>query len=236
MKTTVHRAGCRGHADHGWLKTWHSFSFANYYNPDRMHFGALRVLNDDTIQAGMGFGTHPHDNMEIITIVLEGELEHRDSMGNGSVIRPGEVQVMSAGTGIQHSEFNPSETNELSLLQIWVFPDKKNVEPRYGQAGFSADEMNGKWRTVVSPDGKDNSLWIHQQAWFSLGVFESGTTINFQLKKAGNGIYLFLISGEIEVGSEKLNQRDALCIEKIETGVDVTTVKKSKILLMEIPL
>lgn len=236
MKLTVHRAGCRGHADHGWLKTWHSFSFAGYYNPDRMHFGALRVLNDDSIQAGMGFGTHPHDNMEIITIVLDGELEHRDSMGNGSVIRPGEVQVMSAGTGIQHSEFNHSKENDLGLLQIWVFPDKKNVIPRYGQANFSEEEMNGKWRTVVSPDGADSSLWIHQQAWFSLGVFDRDTTIAYQLKKAESVVYLFLISGELEIGSETLNQRDALCIEEIESGVNIKTIEKSKILVMEIPL
>lgn len=235
MKLTVHRAGCRGHADHGWLNTWHSFSFASYYNPDRMHFGALRVLNDDTIQAGMGFGTHPHDNMEIITIVLDGELEHRDSMGNGSVIRPGEVQVMSAGTGIQHSEFNHSEVNEASLLQIWVFPDKKNVEPRYGQTKFQEEEMTGKWLTVVSPDGLDNSLWIHQQAWFSLGVFDPDSTIGYQLKKAGNVVYVFLISGEVEIGSETLNQRDALCIEEIDTPVILKTIKKSKILVMEVP-
>jgi len=235
MKLTVHRSGCRGHADHGWLKTWHSFSFANYYNPDRMHFGALRVLNDDIIEAGMGFGTHPHDNMEIITIVLDGELEHRDSMGNGSVIRPGEVQVMSAGTGIQHSEFNHSQKNAASLLQIWVFPDKKNVEPRYGQAKFQEEEITGKWRIVVSPDGVDNSLWIHQQAWFSLGQFGSDSKIDYELKKPGNVIYLFLISGEIEVGAESLKQRDALCIEQIDGKVNLKINKDSKLLLMEIP-
>jgi len=235
MKTTVHRAGCRGHADHGWLNTWHSFSFAGYYNPDRMHFGALRVLNDDTIQAGMGFGTHPHDNMEIITIVLEGELEHRDSMGNGSVIRPGEVQVMSAGTGIQHSEFNHSSENDVSLLQIWVFPDKKNVVPRYDQAQFQEDEMTGKWRTVVSPDGAEDSLWINQQAWFSLGIFGPGATISYKLKKSGNGVYVFLISGEIEIGTETLNQRDALGIEGIESQISLKTNKQSKVLIMEIP-
>jgi len=235
MKLTVHKAAYRGHADHGWLNTWHSFSFANYYNPDRIHFGALRVLNDDTIQAGMGFGTHPHDNMEIITIVLDGELAHKDSMGNGSVIRPGEVQVMSAGTGIQHSEFNHSKVNEASLLQIWVFPDKKNVEPRYGQAEFAGEEMNGKWRTVVSPDGKDDSLWIHQQAWFSLGVFEPGSTISYTLKKSDSLVYLFLISGELTVGSETLNQRDALGIEEIEGPISMKTNKASKILVMEVP-
>jgi redox-sensitive bicupin YhaK (pirin superfamily) len=235
MKLTVHRSGCRGHADHGWLKTWHSFSFASYYNPDRMHFGALRVLNDDIIEAGMGFGTHPHDNMEIITIVLDGELEHRDSMGNGSVIRPGEVQVMSAGTGIQHSEFNHSKENEASLLQIWVFPDKKNVKPRYGQAKFQQDEMNGKWRTVVSPDGVDLSLWIHQQAWFSLGNFNEGSSVGYQLKKTDNLVYLFVISGEVEVGPETLNRRDAICFEQIDGEIKLKINKESKLLLMEIP-
>jgi len=236
MKLTVHRAGCRGHVDHGWLNTWHSFSFASYYNPDRIHFGALRVLNDDTIQEGMGFGTHPHDNMEIITIVLDGELEHRDSMGNGSVIRSGEVQVMSAGTGIQHSEFNHSNKNEVSLLQIWVFPDKKNVEPRYDQARFQEEEMTDKWRTVVSPDGNEGSLWIHQQAWFSLGVFEPDSTISYQLKKADSVVYVFLISGELEVGSETLNPRDGLCIEQIDSEIDMKTIKQSKVLVMEVPL
>jgi hypothetical protein len=235
MKLTVHRSGCRGHANHGWLKTWHSFSFAGYYNPDRMHFGALRVLNDDIIEAGMGFGTHPHDNMEIITIVLDGELEHRDSMGNGSVIKPGEVQVMSAGTGIKHSEFNHSSENEASLLQIWVFPDQKNVEPRYGQSKFQEDEMNGKWRTVVSPDGVDNSLWIHQQAWFSMGNFSEGNTADYQLKKADNLVYLFVISGEVEAGSETLNQRDALCFEQIDGEIQLKIKKDSKLLLIEIP-
>lgn len=236
MKLKVHRAGCRGHVDHGWLDTWHTFSFAGYYNPDRMHFGALRVLNDDTVQAGMGFGTHPHDNMEIITIVLKGELEHRDSMGNGSVIRPGEIQVMSAGTGIQHSEFNHSERNEVSLLQIWVFPDKKNVEPRYDQTVFSDNAMNGNWCNIVSPDGAGGLLWIHQQAWFSLGNFDEGSNIEYQLKKAGSGVYVFVISGEIEIGDETLQSRDGLCIEDIQSGIPVKVSAKSKILMMEVPL
>jgi len=235
MILTVHKAGYRGHADHGWLNTWHSFSFAGYYNPERMHFGALRVLNDDTVQAGMGFGTHPHDNMEIITIVLEGELEHKDSMGNGSVIRPGEVQVMSAGTGITHSEFNHSQNNEVRLLQIWVFPDKKNVVPRYGQVKFEDEEMNGKWRTVVSPDGADNTLWIHQQAWFSIGNFEPDTKINYQLKKADSLAYVFLISGEVTLEGETLERRDGIGLEAIDSDIVMTTNKQSKILVMEIP-
>lgn len=235
MKLTVHKAGCRGHVDHGWLNTWHSFSFAGYYNPDRMHFGALRVLNDDTVQAGMGFGTHPHDNMEIISIVLSGELEHRDSMGNGSVITPGEVQVMSAGTGIRHSEFNHSSENDLSFLQIWVFPDKNNVTPRYGQTRFSDEEMSGKLRTVVSPDGSDGSLWIHQQAWFSLGNFDAGAQLAYKLKKEGNVVYIFVISGETTVESETLGQRDAIGVSEIDSEIRITTQKPSKILVMEIP-
>jgi len=236
MRLTVHKAGYRGHADHGWLNTWHSFSFAGYYNPERMHFGALRVLNDDTVQAGMGFGTHPHDNMEIITIVLEGELEHKDSMGNGSVIRPGEVQVMSAGTGITHSEFNHSQNNEVRFLQIWVFPDKKNVVPRYGQAKFEDEEMSEKWRTVVSPDGADNTLWIHQQAWFSLGTFEADTKISYQLKKADSVVYVFLISGEVTLEGETLESRDGVGLEAIDSDIVMTANKQSKILVMEIPV
>lgn len=236
MKLTKHRAGCRGHVDHGWLNTWHTFSFAGYYNPDRMHFGALRVLNDDTVQAGMGFGMHPHDNMEIITIVLQGELEHRDSMGNGSVIQPGEVQVMSAGTGIHHSEFNHSSKNEVSLLQIWVFPNQKNVEPRYGQARFTDEEMHGKWRTIVSPDSENQSLWIHQNAWFSLGNFTDGSAIRYQPRKTENGVYLFVISGEVMVEAEQLSARDGLCMEEIDTEIELKITKDSKVLLMEIPL
>lgn len=235
MKLTVHKAGCRGHANHGWLDTWHTFSFAGYYNPDRMHFGALRVLNDDTVQAGMGFGTHPHDNMEIITIVLDGELQHKDSMGNGSVIRPGEVQVMSAGTGITHSEFNHSQKDEVSLLQIWVFPDKKNVEPRYGQAEFLDEEMSGEWRTVVSPDGAENTLWIHQQAWFSIGNFEPDTKISYRLKKTDSLVYVFLISGEVTLEGETLQRRDGVGLEAIDSDIVMTANKQSKILVMEIP-
>jgi len=235
MKLTLYKAGSRGHADHGWLSTWHTFSFANYYNPDRMHFGALRVLNDDTVQAGMGFGTHPHDNMEIITIVNNGELEHRDSMGNGSVITPGEVQVMSAGSGIQHSEFNHSKTQEVKFFQIWVFPDKQNVEPRYDQARFSDEELAGKWRVVVSPDGTDNSLWIHQQSWFSLGTFKKGEVTELKLNNPENNLYLFVISGSFTIGEETLQVRDGIGIEEIDDGITLHIEADSKILAMELP-
>lgn len=236
MKLTVHKAGSRGQANHGWLRSWHTFSFANYYNPNRMNFGVLRVLNDDIIQAGMGFGTHPHDNMEIITIVLEGELEHHDSMGNGSVIRPGEVQVMSAGTGIKHSEFNHSNEKAASLLQIWVFPEKQNVEPRYGQAAFSDEEMTRKWRVVVSPDGTQNSLWIHQQAWFSIGIFAKGDRPEYKMHKAGNGCYVFVISGVIRIGEETLGPRDGIGIEEVNNRLQIDFEEDSRILIMELPM
>ena len=235
MKLTIHKSGSRGHDNHGWLNTWHTFSFANYYNPNRMHFGALRVLNDDSVQAAMGFGMHPHDNMEIITYVLEGELEHKDSMGNGSVIKSGEVQVMSAGTGIQHSEFNHSETTDVSLLQIWVFPDKQNVEPRYDQAQFTDQEMTGKWRTIVSPDGAQNSLWIHQQSWFSLGIFNKGEVTELKRNKPGNCWYLFVISGAIRIGEETLKDRDGVGIEEPGDSISLHIEADSKILAMELP-
>lgn len=235
MKLTIHKAGSRGHANHGWLNTWHTFSFANYYNPNRMHFGALRVLNDDNVQAGMGFGMHPHDNMEIITIVLDGELEHKDNMGNGSVIRKGEVQVMSAGTGIQHSEFNPSETMDISLLQIWVFPDQQEVEPRYDQARFTDQEMTGKWRLVVSPDGAQNSLWIHQQSWFSLGMFSKGEFAQLKPNKQGSCWYIFLISGAIHIGEETLHACDGVGIEEAADSITIQIQADSKILAMELP-
>lgn len=235
MKFTIHRAGSRGHANHGWLKTWHTFSFANYYCPNRMHFGALRVLNDDSVQPGMGFGMHPHENMEIITIVLDGELEHKDSMGNGSVIRQGEVQVMSAGTGIQHSEFNPSETNEVSLLQIWVFPDQKDVEPRYDQSRFPDQEMNNQWRLVIAPRGQQNSLWIHQQAWFSMGIFSKGEIAELQCNKSKNNWYIFVISGSVRMGDETFQARDGVGIEEADDKLSMEMLADSKILAMELP-
>lgn len=236
MKLTLHKSGSRGHANHGWLNTWHTFSFANYYNPNRMHFGVLRVLNDDTVQGGMGFGMHPHDNMEIITIVLEGELEHRDSLGNGSVIRPGDVQVMSAGTGVHHSEFSHSKTQDVKLLQIWVFPNIRNVEPRYDQAHFPDEEMNAQWRLVVSPDGTQDSLFFHQQAWFSMGIFPKGSATELKLHKPGNGIYIFVISGAVSVGGETLHARDGLGIEDIQENIPLEIQQEARILAMEIPM
>ena len=235
MKLTVHRAGCRGHVDHGWLNTWHSFSFASYYNPDRMHFGALRVLNDDTVQAGMGFGTHPHDNMEIITIPLEGSLEHKDSMGNGSIISSGEIQNMSAGSGITHSEFNPLADKAGNLLQIWIFPKMKNITPRYGQLKYNTNELSGTIKNYVSPVHGESTLWINQDAWVSLSKPLNGTELVYQIHKSGNGLYLFVIEGEVEIGNQKAGKRDAVGIWDTDT-IRINAVKDSFLLLLDIPM
>lgn len=237
MTAQVHRASERGKADHGWLQANFSFSFGNYFNPENIQFGALRVLNDDTIAAGAGFGTHPHDNMEIITIPLEGGLKHRDSMGNEGVIRFGEVQVMSAGTGILHSEMNASQTERAKTLQLWVFPDKENVTPRYDQKSFDIENQLNNFVTVVTPEEQNDgyALWVHQQTFFSLGIFESGTNPEYVVKIIGNGVYLFLIEGEIEVDGETLSARDAMGITDFEQfGISVR--QKSKILLVEVPM
>ena len=239
MKTTVHRAETRGSADHGWLKAKHSFSFANYYDPERVHFGVLRVLNDDIVAAGMGFGQHPHDNMEIITIPLEGALAHKDSMGNSATINSGEIQVMSAGTGITHSEFNPSDSEPINLLQIWVIPNKRNVEPRYDQQLLDLVPMENAWSQILSPDPDDAGVWIHQNAWFHMGNFEAGTTSFYDLKDdPRNGLYVFVIEGTVEVAGQTLNKRDGMGI--ITTAptdlIDFTFLDKSKVLLMEIPM
>lgn len=227
----------RGTANHGWLKANFSFSFGNYYNPDMVQFGMLRVLNDDTIAGGTGFGTHPHDNMEIITIPLEGGLTHRDNMGNQETVRFGEVQVMSAGTGIQHSEMNASETEEAKTLQLWIFPEKDNVTPRYDQKGFDLEASKNSFVTVVSPEDKNdgNALWIYQQAFLSLGIFEAGTTITYDLKIPENGVYLFLIEGEVEINNETIRERDAYGIVEFE-NFEIKTNKQSKILVIEVPM
>ncbi len=235
MKTIFHKSDTRGHANHGWLNAWHSFSFAGYHDPSRVHFGALRVLNDDTIAGGMGFGAHPHDNMEIITIPLSGQLEHRDSMGNTGIISKGEVQVMSAGTGIQHSERNKDSKEPLKLLQIWLFPEKKNVQPRYDQRAFDLAAAKNNLLNIVSPMGSAEGLNIHQQAWFHLGKLDKDTTITYELKNKQNGVYAFLIDGELTINGEGLERRDALGI----TGMDkleIKTIKESEVLLMEVPM
>ena len=236
MATTVfHKADTRGHADHGWLNAYHSFSFASWYNPDRVQFGALRVLNDDTVAAGMGFGTHPHDNMEIITIPLEGDLAHKDSMGNESTIKNGDVQVMSAGSGIRHSEFNPNADQRTKLFQIWVFPKQRDVTPRYQQITLNKSLEKNDFAQILSPDANDAGVWIHQDAWFYLSDFDADFSKKLALKKEGNGFYIMNIEGEIEVNGEKLETRDAIGIWET-TEIEIKATTASKFLVMEIPM
>jgi hypothetical protein len=236
MSTTVlHKADTRGHADHGWLNAYHSFSFASWYNPERVQFGALRVLNDDTVAAGMGFGTHPHDNMEIITIPLEGDLAHKDSMGNTEIIRNGDIQVMSAGTGVKHSEFNPNEDQRTKLLQIWVFPNKQNVEPRYQQVTLNPEDRKNKLQQILSPNAEDAGVWIHQDAWFHMGTFDKGVTATYNLKKEGNGVYAFILSGKLTVNGQELETRDGFGIWDVNF-LDIKATSDAEFLLMEIPM
>jgi redox-sensitive bicupin YhaK (pirin superfamily) len=232
----LHKADTRGHANHGWLDSHHSFSFANYYNPDRMHFGALRVLNDDRVDPGMGFGTHPHDNMEIISIPLEGDLEHKDSMGNTTVIRNGDIQVMSAGTGIQHSEFNKNSDRLTKFLQIWVFPNKRNVTPRYDQITLNINDRHNKLQQILSPSSDDEGVWIHQDAWFHLGKFDNNFSTNYSLKKKENGVYIFVLKGDVSIDEQKLNERDGLGIWNIENFKITANSQDAEILLMEVPM
>ncbi|MDZ4679833.1 MAG: pirin family protein [Saprospiraceae bacterium] len=233
--TILHKADTRGKADHGWLKSHHSFSFANYYNPDRMHFGVLRVLNDDTVAPGQGFGTHPHDNMEIISIPLEGDLEHKDSMGNVAVIRNGDVQVMSAGTGIRHSEYNRNATELVKFLQIWVFPNKKNVAPRYDQLTLKTEDRHNKLQQILSPNPDDEGVWIHQDAWFHLGQFDKGAGTDYRIKKQGNGVYAFVLKGDVTIAGQVLNTRDALGIWDTDQ-ISILADSDAELLLMEVPM
>ena len=236
MKNSVlHKANTRGNANHGWLNAYHSFSFASWYNPERIQFGVLRVLNDDTIAGGMGFGTHPHDNMEIITIPLEGDLAHKDSMGNTEVIKFGDVQVMSAGTGIQHSEFNPNHDKITNLLQIWVFPKYRNVEPRYQQITLNTSDRHNNLQQILSPNADDAGVWIHQDAWFHMGNLDKGTTVVYNRKKEGNGLYVFVINGTIKVDGQELEQRDGLGITDFDK-VTFEATEDNEILLMEVPM
>lgn len=235
METVYHKADTRGHADHGWLNTHHSFSFANYYNPERIHFGALRVLNDDIIAAGKGFGTHPHDNMEIITIPLSGDLEHKDSMGNSGVIQQGEIQIMSAGTGIQHSEINHHKNQELKLLQIWVFPNKKNVKPRYDQISIKDIEKENELFQIVSPNKNDEGVWIHQDSWFYLGNLKQNWSGNYQLKNKNHGVYVFVIEGKITIENQELNMRDGFGISESDK-FNINAESDSRILVIEVPM
>lgn len=234
--TILHKAESRGFANHGWLKSFHTFSFANYYNPERMHFGVLRVLNDDEVEAGMGFGTHPHNNMEIISIPLEGDLEHQDSMGNTAVIRKGDIQVMSAGTGITHSEYNRNSDRPVKFLQIWVYPREKNVEPRYGQVTLNQDDRRNRLQQVVSPDPAGEGVWIHQDAWFYLGRFDQDFSLTYPLRKVGNGVYLFVLKGSLQAGDIILNERDGLGITRQEEILIKAKSRDTEVLLMEVPM
>lgn len=234
MKTVFHPADQRGHANHGWLDAHHSFSFASWYDPSKIHFGALRVLNDDIIAGNMGFGTHPHDNMEIITIPLVGALKHRDSMGNEATITAGEIQVMSAGTGIQHSEFNA--TNEtLNLFQIWVFPNKKNVTPRYDQQLLDTAKMKNNFAQILSPDPADDGVWIHQDAWFHLGEFDKGQSANYSVKSPNNGVYVLVVEGQVTINGQVLNKRDALGVWNT-ADFNIAFTENSKVLLLDVPM
>lgn len=237
MQTRLFPKTERGKADFGWLQANFSFSFGNYQNSEMMQFGMLRVLNDDTIAGGMGFGTHPHDNMEIITIPLEGGLTHRDSLGNQATVSFGEVQVMSAGTGVQHSEMNASQSENAKTLQLWIFPEKEDVTPRYDQKSFDLKNNLNSFVNIVSPEDKndENALWIHQQAFLNLGVFEENQTITYDIKIPSNGIYIFLIEGEIEIDNQTINERDAFGIIDFES-FEIKTKAKSKILTIEVPM
>ena len=232
----IHKAATRGHADHGWLRTNHTFSFADYYNPERVHFGALRVLNDDYIAGGMGFGTHPHNNMEIITIPLEGDLEHKDSMGNGTVIKHGDIQVMSAGTGITHSEYNHNKTKPVTLLQIWIFTNKRNVTPRYDQITLDVNERRNKLQQILSPNSDDEGVWIHQDALFHLGRFDKNFETTYTFKKQGNGVYVFVIKGDITVNGTALNERDGSGIWNTDSMSIQANSADAELLIIEVPM
>lgn len=235
MKTTLHKANSRGNADHGWLNSHHTFSFASFYDPERVRFGLLRVLNDDIVQPGEGFSTHPHDNMEIISIPLKGALAHKDSTGSEHVINTGDVQIMSAGSGLYHSEYNASKKEEVNFLQIWIFPKERDIEPRYDQRSYNADERKNKFQQVASPEKDNTSLWINQDAYFSLVNLEKGKDISYNINKKGNSVYLFLIDGTITAAGEKLDKRDGLGIEDTDE-VNISANENSELLVIEVPM
>ncbi len=235
MKTILHKAETRGHANHGWLDTHHTFSFAHYYNPQRMHFGALRVLNDDRVAPGMGFGTHPHDNMEIISIPLVGDLEHKDSMGNVAVIKEGDIQVMSAGSGVTHSEKNKNPDQEVQFLQIWMFPTQRDVEPRYDQITLDESAMHNHFLQVLSPNRDDAGVWVHQDAWFHMGKLDEGFEDTYAFKRSGNGLYVFVLEGQVTVGGQQLDKRDGLGIWETDQ-VSIQADTSARVLLMEVPM
>lgn len=234
--SVIHKADSRGKADHGWLLSQHTFSFANYHNPERMHFGVLRVLNDDKVEGGRGFGTHPHDNMEIISIPLEGDLEHKDSMGNTAIIKSGDIQVMSAGTGIMHSEFNRNSDQSVKFLQIWVYPNKRNVTPRYDQITLDKTKSHNHFQQILSPNADDAGVWIHQDAWFHLGTFDKHTETVYEIKKKGNGAYFFIIKGSAEIEGQKVEERDGFGVWDIKDLNIKILQEGTEILIMEVPM
>lgn len=235
MKIIIHPAAERGTADHGWLKARHSFSFSSYYHPEKIQFGALRVLNDDTIAPGMGFGKHPHDNMEIITIPLSGGVKHGDSMGNEGIVKPGEVQIMSAGIGVVHSEHNASSSETLNLFQIWIMPELRNIAPRYDQKQFEVSDRLNKFQTLVSPEKSGSTLWINQQAWLSLGKFDKASSVNYNLHIPNNGVYVMVVSGELEVAGQLLGERDAIGVSDVSV-IKLKFLKETEVLMIEIPM
>jgi len=234
--SVLHKAESRGHSNHGWLDTHQTFSFASYYNPNRMHFGVLRVLNDDVVDPSKGFGTHPHDNMEIISIPLEGDLEHKDSMNNVAIIKKGDIQVMSAGTGIYHSEFNNSSNKPVKFLQIWLYPNRKNVTPRYDQITLKPKDRYNKFQQILSPNAKDQGVWIYQDAWFHLGIFDNEFRTSYQIKKKGNGVYAFIIKGSFLVNGILLNEKDGMGIWDLASIEVISQLDGSEMLLMEVPM
>jgi quercetin 2,3-dioxygenase len=237
MKNMVfHIADSRGHEDYGWLNTYHNFSFAQYFAPDRMQFGTLRVLNDDTVAAGTGFERHPHNNMEIISIPLEGELEHQDSMNNIQVIKTGDIQVMSAGTGIYHSEYNKNRSVEVKFLQIWVIPNKLDVEPRYDQVTLDPSKRINKLQQIVSPNSKGDGVWIYQDAWFHLGKIQNNHNVSYQIKRKDNGVFCFLLSGEMKINNNLIQKRDAIGLWDLDS-IELTSLSdNSEILVMDVPM
>ena len=232
---TVHNASERGSADYGWLKPNYYFSFSNYHDPEKLRFGLLRVLNDDFIAGGGAFGTHPHDNMEIVTIPFTGALKHRDSTGGQGVIKAGDVQIMSAGTGVQHSEANESATDPVTLFQVWIFPKERNIEPRYDQRNFDISDRDNKWQYVVSPIEADGGLWINQDARFAMTNLEAGKSISYSNAFEGNGVFLVVINGSVEIDGKKLGKRDAAGIEATESFT-ITASENAEVLAIEVPM
>jgi quercetin 2,3-dioxygenase len=234
MKTILHEANKRGHANFGWLDSHHSFSFGQYHDPEKVNFGALRVLNDDIVTGGQGFGAHPHNNMEIVSIPLYGALQHKDSTGRNEIIKQFDVQIMSAGSGITHSEFNANETESINFLQVWIMPKQRNIQPRYEQKSFLPSQRSNRFQTVVAPDDA-NAVWINQDAWFTLGNFEPAYITEYKLKKEGNGVYVFMIEGSVTVNGQQLNKRDAFGISDVEK-LEIKSNSTTEILLIEVPM